>query len=210
LPRFLPGQFLHLALDDYDPSGFWPESRAFSIASSPKLRNFLRISYSVVGNFTSRMEKELVEGRWIWVKLPYGEFTIKPASTIVLFAGGTGITAFTSFLEDYEVDAPSTIHLFYGARDISLLIYKEHFEKHFSKTRNLLIHYYSEKPIPQTSPNEPINIGKLSVENAWSKIENPCTAEFYIAGPPIMIENISNELIRRCVLPTSIHIDAWV
>ena len=23
LPRFRPGQFLHLALDSYDPSGFW-------------------------------------------------------------------------------------------------------------------------------------------------------------------------------------------
>ena len=35
VPRFRPGQFLHLTLDDYDPSGFWPESRVFSIASSP-------------------------------------------------------------------------------------------------------------------------------------------------------------------------------
>ena len=36
VPRFRPGQFLHLALDPYDPSGFWPESRVFSIASPPR------------------------------------------------------------------------------------------------------------------------------------------------------------------------------
>ena len=24
-PRFRAGQFLHLALDPYDPTGFWPE-----------------------------------------------------------------------------------------------------------------------------------------------------------------------------------------
>jgi ferredoxin-NADP reductase len=36
VPRFKPGQFLHLALDPYDGSGFWPESRVFSIASSPR------------------------------------------------------------------------------------------------------------------------------------------------------------------------------
>lgn len=36
LARFKPGQFLHLALDPYDPSeGYWPESRVFSIASMP-------------------------------------------------------------------------------------------------------------------------------------------------------------------------------
>ena len=38
VPRFTPGQFLHLALDDYEPGGFWPESRVFSIASSPRQR----------------------------------------------------------------------------------------------------------------------------------------------------------------------------
>jgi len=54
VPRFQPGQFLHLALDPYDPSGFWPESRVFSIASSPSRRERLRISYSVKGRFTPR------------------------------------------------------------------------------------------------------------------------------------------------------------
>ena len=29
------GQFLHLAIDEYDPSGQWPESRCFSIQTSP-------------------------------------------------------------------------------------------------------------------------------------------------------------------------------
>ena len=36
VPRFKPGQFLHLALDPYEPGGFWPDSRVFSIASSPE------------------------------------------------------------------------------------------------------------------------------------------------------------------------------
>ena len=36
VPRFTPGQFLHLALDPYQADGFWPESRVFSIASSPE------------------------------------------------------------------------------------------------------------------------------------------------------------------------------
>ena len=33
VPSFRPGQFLHLTVDEYDPSGFWPESRVFSVAS---------------------------------------------------------------------------------------------------------------------------------------------------------------------------------
>ena len=76
LPQFRSGQFLHLALDPYDPSGFWPESRVFSIASSPGRKDEVEIVYSVKGRFTSRMEKELCAGGEVWVKLPYGEFVV--------------------------------------------------------------------------------------------------------------------------------------
>jgi len=39
LPRSNPASSFHLTLDYYDPSGFWPESRVFSIASSPAQRS---------------------------------------------------------------------------------------------------------------------------------------------------------------------------
>lgn len=63
----------------------------FSIASSPAQRQRLKISHSVGGRFTTRMEQELLEGGLVWVKLPYGEFEIKDTSDVVLFAGGTGM-----------------------------------------------------------------------------------------------------------------------
>ena len=62
LPRFKPGQFLHLSVDDYDPAGgFWPESRVFSIASRYG-SSALRIVYSVKGKYTRLMEERLREG----------------------------------------------------------------------------------------------------------------------------------------------------
>ena len=76
VPRFRAGQFLHLALDPYDPSGFWPESRVFSIASPPAQRDTVRITYAVHGRFTARMESDLVEGRQVWIKMPYGDFVV--------------------------------------------------------------------------------------------------------------------------------------
>ena len=117
LPRFKPGQFLHLTLDDYDPSGFWPESRVFSIASSPVQRDHLRISYSVRGRYTTRMKNELHEGRRVWIKMPYGDFVIRDSSNVVLLAGGTGITAFTAFLENLMSEHPTMVYLVYGARN---------------------------------------------------------------------------------------------
>jgi ferredoxin-NADP reductase len=100
-PRFRPGQILHLALDEYDPSSFWPESRVFSIANAPAQRDLLRISYSVRGRFTARMAAELVEGGQVWIKLPYGEFVVHDTRDVALFAGGTGVTAFTAFISAF-------------------------------------------------------------------------------------------------------------
>ncbi len=123
VPAFRPGQFLHLALDPFDGAGFWPESRVFSIASSPRERDRLTITYAVKGAFTTRMERELAVGEEVWVKLPYGEFVIDPARDAVLFAGGTGVTAFTAFLQSLTPDATSRIVLLYGARTPDLFVY---------------------------------------------------------------------------------------
>jgi len=116
---------LHLALDEYDPSGFCPESRVFSIASSPQPRERLSITYSVQRRFTARMEKELAEGKWVWIKLPHGEFIVQGISAVVVFAGGTGITAFTAFLDALTPAFSHKIYLAYGAREPRLLIYRD-------------------------------------------------------------------------------------
>ena len=125
VPDFKPGQFLHLTLDDYDPSGFWPESRVFSIASSPAQRDYLKIAYSVKGRYTARMENELQEGRILWVKLPYGDFIIRDANNVALLAGGTGITAFIAFIDGLSNEFHNNIFLAYGARKSGLLLYRD-------------------------------------------------------------------------------------
>ena len=42
--KYNPGQFLHLALDEYDPARPWPESRCFSMQSSPD-RETIKITF---------------------------------------------------------------------------------------------------------------------------------------------------------------------
>jgi NAD(P)H-flavin reductase len=125
VPPFKPGQFLHLTVDDYDPSGFWPESRVFSIASSPRDRNRLRLCYSVKGRYTTKMEQMLKVGGELWVKMPYGEFFIDNQADVVLVAGGTGISAFTAFLEALTPESQQKVTLIYGARNQALFLFQE-------------------------------------------------------------------------------------
>jgi len=143
-PVFIPGQFLHLTVDDFDPAGFWPESRVFSIASSPAQRDRIRICYSVKGRYTQKMERTLAVGREVWIKLPYGEFVIDDSTDAVLVAGGTGISAFTAFLEALRPDRPRAVTLVYGARTPALLLFQDMILGQFATVARFNVLFFTE------------------------------------------------------------------
>jgi len=214
VPRFRAGQFLHLALDAYDPSAFWPESRVFSIASAPAERDRLKLAYAVHGRFTERMEAELVAGRNVWVKMPYGDFVVERGAEVVLIAGGTGITAFTAFLEDLSADARCPVNLIYGARRGELLIYRDVVERCAARVPTFAAWYFVEQPAAQASADAspsggPITTGRLSLAPVWSRLQRPLGATYYLAGPPSMLDSLGTELRGRGVAPASIRVDAW-
>jgi len=198
VPRFKPGQFLHLALDGYEPGGFWPESRVFSIASSPLERDRLAITYAVKGAFTARMERELTPGLAVWAKLPYGEFVVDPSRDAVLFAGGTGVTAFTAFLQSLEAGRAPRVLLFYGARKPELFVYGPLAEACARKVPSLACSLVCEE-----------THGCLEVEAAWSAIETLQEPAFYLSGPPQMLSALTAQLRARGVPDAAIRTDAW-
>lgn len=215
LPRFKPGQFLHLALDDYDPTGFWPESRVFSIASSPAQRDHLKISYSVKGRYTARMENELHEGRMVWVKLPYGDFVIQDTGNVALLAGGTGITAFVAFMESLTDASRKKVFLAYGARKPELLLYRESIEAKAGANNGFHACYFVEtggngNQCGATHPQSPeLVTGCLSLEPIWRQLVNPEETTYYMAGPPAMIQTLTGNLLEKEITPEMIKVDAW-
>ena len=198
VPRFLPGQFLHIALDPYEPGGFWPESRVFSIASSPEERDRLLITFAVKGAFTTRMEHELRPGAEVWVKLPYGEFVVDPARDAVLLAGGTGVTAFTAFLQSLSPDHAARVQLFYGARTTDLFVYGD-----------LVAACARRAPSLRTALVCEETHGRLNVRVAWPAIEGLRNPLFYLSGPPAMLAALTLQLQAQGVPDERIHIDAW-
>ena len=204
-PRFLAGQFLHLALDPYRPGDFWPDSRVFSIASSPTERDRLRITYAVKGPFTTRMEAELAKGREVWVKLPYGEFTIAGDAGVCLIAGGTGITAFTAFLSGLSAEHRQWIDLFYGARQPGLLVYRPMVQEAAGRCPRLRPHYLAEQNVNGTDCLR----GRLDMGTIGGLIREAGTATYYLSGPPAMLTTLQRELADRGVEPRRVRVDAW-
>jgi len=211
-PRFRAGQFLHFALDPYDPTGFWPESRVFSIASSPESRELVRITYAVHGAFTARMEREVKRGARVWIKLPYGDFVIEGTGAVVLFAGGTGVSAFTAYLDALTPRQEQPVIVGYGARTAPLLIYKDVVDRAAARVPELDVTYFVEDgPIPSSRIGDTARWlpGRVSVEAVWAQLPNPRSSDFYISGPPAMLKGISGDLRARNVSAEAIHIDAW-
>jgi ferredoxin-NADP reductase len=207
-PRFRPGQFLHLAIDPYDPSQHWPESRVFSIASPPEDRERLRITVSAVGAFTQRMMR-LREGDEVWLKLPYGDFVIgtQADDPLILMAGGTGITPFVSFLASMDARTSAAIRVLYGVRRSDLLIYRAMLDAAAQRFPDLRWQAYVEE-----NPGAGEQLGKLTVESALGAARTtnaPTSATFYLSGPPTMLRALQSGLVTAGVTPARVRTDAW-
>jgi len=234
VPAFRPGQFLHLTVDDYDPSSFWPESRVFSIASSPNDRGRIRICYSVKGRYTTKMEQVLRPGSSVWIKLPYGEFIIDDKTDAVLIAGGTGISAFTAFVEAITPETQRNVTLVYGARAPELLLFQDMILRQFAKVARFNLIFFTETEDAAFAkkmsalPRVPACVtGRISIDTVLgllpyvlrpptsdlcppsSAICPPSSALFYLAGPPIMISVLSSSLRAHSTAQEQIRIDAW-
>jgi ferredoxin-NADP reductase len=195
--KYLPGQFLHLALEEYDPSSSWPESRCFSMQSPPN-QTTLKITWSVKGLFTKRMAEELIPGKIIDIKLPFGELFQQEHNkkNVVFIAGGTGITPFLSAFTDPNFSEYSDPKLYFGIREKKFHIYSEEFEIARSINPDLkIIECYQDK-------DGMIDILKILEENGIQ-------STYFISGPQLMISNFKKELINQGVNPGKIKTDEW-
>jgi ferredoxin-NADP reductase len=216
VPVFRPGQFLHLTVDDYDPSGFWPESRVFSIASSPRDRKRLCVCYSVKGRYTTEMERVLQPGSEVWVKLPYGHFVIDAARDAVLIAGGTGISAFTAFIEGLTPQTAQRVTLVYGVRTPALFLFSEMIFSQLTAVPGLQAVFFTETPdaafARQTAehPKTPACLtGRISVNAVLRRLAGPRSSVFYVSGPPMMLATLDDGLRAAGVAPEQLCTDAW-
>ena len=212
LPNFQPGQFLHLALDPFDPTnGFWPESRVFSIASAPG-DSAITIAYTIKGAFTKRMKEELIVNKEVWIRLPYGHFnlTASPEAETIFIAGGTGITPFISFLL-HEMHQPqgTALKLFYGVRQPEKFLFTDILTKAMLELKGFYFQAFCENNCPSPNNLFPVDYGIISLEKIWQTVNNPSQATFYLAGPVAMIDAFKTDLASRGVSPLKIRIDEW-
>lgn len=194
--KFLPGQFLHIAIDqNYDGSGQWPESRCFSMQSSSDAKT-IKITYAVKGSFTKEMEESIKLNSEVWLKLPYGDLFQQNHSknNTVFISGGTGITPFLSLFNHSSFKEYNNPHIYLGFRNEKFHIYHDELASIQNENPNLKIFFENKD-------------GILDIEKIFE--ENGVTSNYFISGPPIMIKSFKQSLIAKGVAVDNILTDDW-
>lgn len=213
LPAFVPGQFIHLAVDHYDPAAFWPESRVFSVANAVADRRTVELTVSRQGAYTSRILDELVPGSSVWGKGPYGEFTIGAIAGVrraVLIAGGTGVTPFCAFMDaalDDGVLPLEEVILHYGARSADLLIYRKLADACAARLSGFHVNYCTEIGSADEAATSQGRLDPRAIAAQYG--DSPQTA-YYLSGPKAMIDAFRTVLTDECgVTADRVLVDAW-
>jgi predicted ferric reductase len=195
--RYRPGQFLHLTLEEYDPSKQWPESRCFSIQTNPE-EKCIKITFSVKGKYTRRIADELHEAKEVWVKLPYGELFESDYRNeqCIFIAGGTGVTPYLSLFTSKEFTNYKNPVLYFGVRNENYHIYKAEFAKALKINPTICIKtVYAETD------------GMLNIEKVFS--ENGTAPVYFLSGPPLMIKTFRKRLIAFGIPDSRVRTDEW-
>lgn len=216
--KYVPGQFLHLALDeDYDRSSQWPDSRCFSMQSNSN-EETIRITYAVKGGFTKQMEEQLKVGSEVWLKLPYGDLFTQPhnKTNTVFIAGGTGITPFLSLFTHKSFDEYINPKIYLGFRSKEFNIYRAELDRMIQLRSNLLVPEISHPEFIDGVVGNSFQLVKSYYENENGIIdiqnifnENGSQSNYFISGPPPMIKSFKNALLGKGVPPNHILTDDW-
>lgn len=194
---FYPGQFLDIELPVDDPRG---TTRILSISSSPS-EDFIMLTYKTgITPFKKKLES-LKKGDLISSSYPAGTVVIDDSSPLVLIPGGIGIAPHRSMIKwavDQKLDLPIT--LIYSNSD-SDFIFQEELDLWQKQYPSLNIHYIV------TSQD-----GRLSEDKLKPILDSrllTLDSIFYLAGPPAMVDDFENILLKLGVDETSIRCDRF-
>ena len=203
--------------EDWDRFNVWnlrtvnrdPVFRAYSMANHPAEGNMMmlniRIATPPVDRATGTWEKvnpgvvssytfKLKPGDKVTISGPYGEFFIQDTDReMVYIGGGAGMAPLRSHIFHlfHTLQTKRKVSYWYGARSSKELFYEEHFldiEKHFP---NFSWHVAMSEPLPEDNWTGHTGfIHQVVLEEYLSKHPAPEDVEYYLCGPPMMLQAV--------------------
>lgn len=218
---------------DWDKFNIWdlncksdePIFRAYSMANHPAEGNRVMLNVRIATpppplwndvspGIASTYIFNLKPGDKVIISGPYGEFFIKEKSEreMVYIGGGAGMAPMRSHLFHlfHTEKTNRKVSFWYGARSKREMFYDEDFIDIKSKFNNFSYTVAMSDPQPEDNWTGATGfIHSVLLENYLKNHDDPTEIEFYMCGPPPMIDAAENMLYSLGVEPEMIAYDKF-
>ncbi len=165
----------------------------FSIASSPLYLPRLSFIIRNLGDYTAKLDK-LVPGQRVFVDGPHGAFTLsdRKAKGIALIAGGCGIGPILGLLRQLrDTRDPRPVRLIYGNRVYEQCVFQDEIHN-MSNTLDFRQQLVLFDPAEGTDAYCGV-IDRAVLESSFN-FPDRNQWDFYVCGPPMMVEAVVENL----------------
>jgi ferredoxin-NADP reductase/MOSC domain-containing protein YiiM len=218
LPPYLPGQYLTVRL--YIQGVERPVVRSYSLSDAARSDRYRltikRIAcaeepHAASGLVSTYFHDQLAVGDRIEAKAPAGTFTVdvrQHDQPLVLIGGGIGITPLLSMLNSIvAAESPRETWLLYGVRDHREHIMRTHLETIARAHPNVHLHIFYSQPIRKMD-DPGIHVGRIDLA-ALQRLMPSQAYDFYVCGPPAMMDSVTRGLEAWAVPADRVHMEAF-
>jgi ferredoxin-NADP reductase len=221
LPAYLPGQYLTFRLQI--PGQTREVTRCYSLSDSPDHTDYYRVTIKRIppppgapdappGLVSSHFHDRLQVGDILDVKAPSGHFhlDVNSRTPVVLVGGGIGVTPALSML-NYLVSSPGKreVWFFYGVRNGREHMLKDYLREISEQNPHVHIVACYSDPLPTEQKEEDYHFGERVSVDLFKRVLEVNNFEFYICGPPPMMESLTKGLSEWGVPEEQIHFEAF-
>jgi hypothetical protein len=227
LTPFQPGQYLTFSLKVPDgvagaPVGARSITRCYSLSDRPDPARY-RVTIKRVppppgqpalppGVSSSHFHDRVHEGDVLQVKAPSGHFFIDPDASVpaVFIAGGIGITPMMSMLRWCVAEQPERlVHLYYGVRSSGDHAFKQVLEDLAAEHPAFRLNVVYANPGPEDQlARDYQRVGYIDLALLRSSLPHG-RHQFYVCGPPPMMQSLVPALREWGVQADDIHFEAF-
>jgi ferredoxin-NADP reductase/MOSC domain-containing protein YiiM len=219
LPPYRPGQYLTVRVSV--PGLERSVVRSYSLSDAAR-NDYYRVtikriasrseeSQAASGLVSTYFHDRLAVGDRIEAKAPSGTFTIDIAQhdrPVVLIGGGIGLTPLLSMLNSIvAADSPRETWLLYGVRNDREHIMRKHLEAVSRTHPNVHLHIFYSRPSREMD-GPGIHVGRIDLP-AMRRLMPSNAYDFYLCGPPSMLDSVARDLEGWGVPPDRVHTEAF-
>jgi len=152
-------------------------------------------------------------GDKVTVSGPYGEFYIKDTDReMVYIGGGAGMAPMRSHLFHLfkTLKTGRKVSFFYGARSLREMFYDDQFKQIAEQFPNFSYTVALSEPLPEDNWEGPVGFIHQVVQDKYLNThEDPGEIEYYLCGPPMMIDAVNKMLYNMGVDSEMIAYDVF-